>query len=282
MNVATLKSPSTQKQNAYTQLTVQHEEEYGLAWYYMHAQPRPCFTPTLLDEIKNWQDYLIDQSDRDIRYAVFASSVPGVFCLGGDLDLFIQYIRDKDRMGLTNYIRACINTMYQNHIGLGRNITTISLIQGDALGGGMESAISSQVIIAERNAKMGLPDILFNLFPGAGAYSMLSRKIGATQAERMILSGRLYTAEEMYELGVVDMLAEEGQGEMAVYDYIKKEDRMRNGICAFRKTKQYCNPITREELLAAGDIWVDAALRLREKDLRMMERLVKRQSTKVK
>jgi len=282
MNVATLKPQFTQNQNGYTQLTIQHEEEYGLAWYYMHAQPRPCFTPTLLDEIKHWQNYLGNQSERDIRYAVFASSVPGVFCLGGDLDLFIRFIRTKDKLGLSTYIRACISTMYLNHIGLGKDITTISLIQGDALGGGMESAISSQVIIAERNTKMGLPDILFNLFPGAGAYSMLSRKIGAVQAERMILSGRLYTAEEMYEMGVVDLLAEEGQGEIAVYDYIRKEDRARNGICAFRKAKQCCAPLTREELLAAGDIWVDAALRLRDKDLRMMERLVKRQSAKMK
>jgi len=282
MNVTTLKTQSTQNQNAYTQLTIQHEEEYGLAWYYMHAQPRPCFTPTLLDELEDWQNYLGNQSERDIRYAVFASSVPGVFCLGGDLDLFIRFIRTKDKPGLSTYIRACINTMYLNHIGLGKDITTISLIQGDALGGGMESAISSQVIIAERNTKMGLPDILFNLFPGAGAYSMLSRRIGAVQAERMILSGRLHTAEEMYEMGVVDVLAEEGQGEIAVYDYIRKEDRARNGICAFRKAKQCCDPLTREELLAAGNIWVDAALRLRDKDLRMMERLVKRQSAKAK
>lgn len=280
MNIAEIRTASKIKE--FTQLTIHYEEESKLAWYYMHPQPRPCFTTTLLKEIKSWQDQIISELHREIEYVVFASGVPGIFCLGGDLDLFVRMIRNKDEEGLSNYIRACINTMYRNHIGLGKGITTISLIQGDALGGGMESAISSQVVIAERHAKMGLPDILFNLFPGAGAYSMLARKVGAKQAERMILSGRLYSAEEMFEVGVVDVLVETGQGESAVYEYIKKEKRMRRGVHAFRQAKRFYNPLTLEELLAAGDVWVQAALSLDEKDLRMMERLVKRQTAKAK
>ena len=48
----------------------------------------------------------------------------------------------------------------------------------------------------------------------------------------MILSGKVYTAEELYEIGVVDMLAEDLRGEMAVYDYIRKENRAANGYRA--------------------------------------------------
>jgi DSF synthase len=129
---------------------------------------------------------------------------------------------------------------------------------------------------------MGMPEILFNLFPGMGAYSLLSRKIGSRQAERMILDGRIYSAEDLYEMGVVDVLAEDGQGEAAVYDYVRKEDHSRNGFRSFRAARKCTNPVTYEELVNVGNIWVDAALRLREKDLRMMERLVKRQSAKAK
>lgn len=64
------------------------------------------------------------------------------------------------------------------------DLTTVSLIQGDALGGGFEASLSSNLIIAERGVKMGLPEVIFNLFPGMGAYSILSRKVGAATAEK--------------------------------------------------------------------------------------------------
>ena len=179
-----------------------------------------------------------------------------------------------------NYAIACIDVLYLNHTGLNNNTTTIALVQGDALGGGFEAAISSDVVIAERHAKMGMPEILFNLFPGMGAYSFLSRKVGSVQAEKMILGGKLYTAEEMYNMGVVDVLAEDGEGEKAVYEYIKKENRAKNGYQAFRKATKCCNPISYEELKNITTIWVDAALKLESKDLRMMERLISRQSEK--
>ena len=124
---------------------------------------------------------------------------------------------------------------------------------------------------------MGFPEVLFNLFPGMGAYSLLSRKIGPAKAEQLISNGRLYSAEEMLKLGVIDILVEDGLGESAVYGYINKENRSSNAFQAIRKVKDYVNPITWEELKSIVDIWVDAALKLSNRDLRMMERLVSRQ-----
>ncbi|MFQ5346157.1 MAG: crotonase/enoyl-CoA hydratase family protein, partial [Mariprofundus sp.] len=186
---------------------------------------------------------------------------------------------DKD--GLLQYATVCIDTLLLNYSGLGQNITTISLVQGDALGGGLEYALSSHVLIAEKGSKMGFPEVLFNLFPGVGAYSLLSRKIGEKKAEEIILGGRLYPAEEMHAMGIVDILADEGQGEMAVYNYINKEERSLNGIRAFRQAKMCTNPVTRDELESVAEICANAALQLRDKDLRLMERLVKRQSARV-
>ena len=161
------------------------------------------------------------------------------------------------------------------------DLTTISLIQGDALGGGFEAALSSNVIIAERGVKMGLPEVLFNLFPGMGAYSLLSRKIGYAAAEEMILSGRLYSAEQLHEMGVVDILAEKGEGEVAVYRYIKNASRASNTFKSMQKLKDICNQVSYEELMNIAKVWTDAALKLTSRDLRMMERLVKRQNNKV-
>jgi DSF synthase len=62
-------------------------------------------------------------------------------------------------------------------------MTTISLVQGDALGGGFEAALTSDVIIAEESAQMGLPEILFNLFP-AWAPTACSRAASACARPR--------------------------------------------------------------------------------------------------
>ncbi len=120
---------------------------------------------------------------------------------------------------------------------------------------------------------MGLPEILFNLFPGMGAYSLLSRRVGTKRAEEMIFSGRIYTAAELHEMGVVDVLAEDGLGEAAVDDYICRNDRRRNAMQAIFSCRQHLNPISYDELLNITNIWVDAALRLEEKELKLMSRI---------
>ena len=102
---------------------------------------------------------------------------------------------------------------------------TIGLAQGDALGGGLESLLSFNVIIAERQARFGFPESHFGLFPGMGAYNLISRRVGSAIAEEMILSGRIYTAEEMKEMGLVRILAEPGQGLVAAQDYIRDHSR---------------------------------------------------------
>jgi DSF synthase len=149
------------------------------------------------------------------------------------------------------------------------------------MGGGFESALSAHIMIAEKSALMGLPEVLFNLFPGMGALSFLSRKIGMRAAEAMVRSGRVYTATELYEMGVVDVLAEDGQGEKALYDWVRKNHRSLNSFQAIQRAKQRVNPLTVEELYDITEIWVDAALRLSERDLKIMERLVRAQNRKV-
>src|SRR3546814_14577116 len=83
---------------------------------------------------------------------------------------------------------------------------TIGLVQGAALGGGFEALLSFDYIVAERTATFGMPEIMFGLFPGMGAHALLSRKIGSAMADRLIVSNETYSAEEMYELGIVHQI----------------------------------------------------------------------------
>ena len=255
-------------------LNTYYDPTYKIGWFMMDAAPRPCFTPTLLNELS---DYLanvkaeMQQTNQEkYDYLVVGSSVDGVFNLGGDLNLFTSLIEKNDRDALLAYAIHCVDILYDNMFHFNCDLTTVSLIQGDALGGGFEAALSSNIIIAERGVKLGLPEVLFNLFPGMGAYTLLSRKVGAANAEKMILSGALYTAEELYEMGAIDILAEKGEGELALYKYIK----------AMSRIKDLCNTVSYEELVAIANVWADAALNLTSKDIRMMTRLVNRQTAK--
>ena len=82
-------------------------------------------------------------------------------------------------------------------------------------------------------------------------------------------------------MGVVDILAEKGEGEMAVYKYAKHAQRSPNTMRAMRQIKDVTNPVTKQELLDIAEIWADAALNLSAKDIKMMQRLVKRQDPRL-
>jgi DSF synthase len=128
---------------------------------------------------------------------------------------------------------------------------------------------------------MGMPEILFNLFPGMGACSLLARRIGIRAAEELIFSGKVLPATEMHKLGIVDVLATDGQGETAVRNWLAKNAKRRNGMQAVFRARQFIHPVTREELDGIVELWVDAALRLGERDLRMMNRLVRAQTRRM-
>jgi DSF synthase len=156
-------------------------------------------------------------------------------------------------------------------------MTSISLVQGDALGGGFEAAVSASVLIVEESSRMGFPEILFNLFPGMGAFSFLSRKIGRRAAEELIVSGTVYSSRQLYDMGVVDVITPDNTGEQAVYSYIRRHSKNANGRHGFEQARNAVDPVTREELIRVVSIWVDTALKLSERDVRMMERLIRAQ-----
>lgn len=274
-------------QTSFEQLKTQFDQEFGVMWSIMNPEPRPCFNKTLLQNLLNNHLHIQSTGGRtstysnqqNINYIVLASNIEGVFNFGGDLSTFKNAITSRDRDHLLAYAKLCVDNVWTFY-NMQAPVTTIALVQGQALGGGFEAALSAHLLIAEKSAQLGLPEVLFNLFPGMGALSFLSRKIGMKAAEEMVNSGKLYSATELYELGVVDILAEDGEGEQALYQWIRKNHRSLNAYQAVQRAKKRVNPLTLEELYEITEIWVDAALRLTERDLKMMDRLVRAQNQK--
>ena len=275
---------------SYADVQYEYEPATGTVWGWMNQRGNACFNLGLLKDIRSFGSDLTANSGHvefegamhKVNYYVAGSRVPRVYNLGGDLALFLLLIRSRDRDALAHYAKLCIDNIHarvQNYFL--PTLTTISLVQGDALGGGFETALSSDVVVAEESAMLGLPEILFNLFPGMGAYSLLSRRASARVAEELILSGKVLPAAKLHEMGIVDVLAKDGEGEAAVQAWIAKNARRRSGFQAVMRVRQQVNPVTREELDAVADTWVDCALRLEDRDLRMMSRVVRAQQERM-
>ena len=262
------------------QLDVSWDDPTGALWTFMRPRGRPSYNLDLLEDFHAWQRGIIaafENRPNDLRFLLLGSRTPGVFNLGGDLDLFAAKIRDRDRQALVAYGESCVRILHRNMNCLGLPMITIGLAQGDALGGGFEALLSFNVIIAERDAKFGFPENIFGLFPGMGAYSLVARRVGAAFAEEMMLSGRIYTAEEMKDVGLVHILAEPGQGIAEARDYIQRSKRRHTGSRSIYQIGREVNPITLAELDRIVQVWADACLQLRDRDLKVMHRLVSAQ-----
>jgi len=274
----------------YNQLVTEFDDETGVMWCYANPSPRPCFTPQLLEDLVKFLQAVRNKNTADLRsgskpiikYLILGSYKPGVFSLGGDLDLFVSAIKDRDFARLHDYMKLSIDVLFGTYTNMDVPLTTIALIRGNALGAGFEGALACDYLVAERSVQLGFPEVLFNMFPGMGAYSILSRRISPVQVERMILSGRIYSAEELYELGVVDVLADDGCGVEEINRFVKKHEKNRNTRDAMMKIRNRINPVSYEELIDIGEIWVESAMSLTSRELRVMERLIRSQDKMAK
>lgn len=269
----------------YDQLVTDYNESTGVMWCYMNPYPRPCFTPQLLNDLRLFLQCIRNKVSSDIRsngssnlkYIVFGSYKPGVFSLGGDLGLFTECINSSDKDRLANYMRLSIDVMYSIYSNMNVPLTTISLIRGNALGAGFEGALSCDYIVSEKNVQLGFPEVLFNMFPGMGAYSFLARRLDPARIERMILNGRIYSAEELFSMGLIDTICEEGCGLQEIGVFIKKLDKSKNTRKAIMKIRNRIHPVTLEEMLDIGEIWVNSAMSLSSREIKVMQRLVRAQ-----
>ena len=268
------------------QLSAFFDREQHAMWLRWNPTPRPNFNPDLLRDLGRYCRFITHTGGEvdcggesaPIEYAILASRVPGVFNLGGDLSLFTKLIDNQDRDGLLGYGKACVDVLYRNYIGHELPITTISLIQGECLGGGFEAALSSDVLVAERQARFGFPEILFNLFPGMGAYSFLQRKVGKLATENLITSGKMYSADDMLAMGVVDLVVDQGRGEAEIAGFIRSRSRSRNAMAGLAAVRRRVHKLDYEELIGVVEVWVDTALNLSHRDLKLMQRLSSRQT----
>lgn len=267
------------------EVSLQYEPGIDTLWITLEYRERACFSQQQLNdyrklfaELKAFQDGCRGSGAAPIKFAVFRSSEPGVWCLGGDLDLFSSCIRDQDRERLLAYAYGCVDAGYLANASLDCGVITICLVQGQALGGGLESARSCQVVIAEEGSSFGLPEIRFNMFPGMGAFSFLGRRIGLPAAIDLMTSGEILDAERLLAMRGIERLVPKGEGEKGTRDYIRSIHRQHGAHLAIQAARQIMDPISLEEVRAITKHWVESAMAVPEGDLRLMARIVRSQA----
>jgi DSF synthase len=272
----------------YNEIIVRHDKQDQIFWCFMNQKGRPSYTYSLGAEVQDVQDWVTDNyafaangGPDDLRYFVCGSKTPGVYNLGGDLRHFAESIRQRDLPAMRKYAETCVRMQHANWNAFGAPIITFALVQGDALGGGFEHALAFDVLVAEKSARLGLPEIIFNLFPGMGAYSFLSRRVGRKLAEKFILEGKIHTAEELYAMGIVDILVEDGEGEAAIIEYVAKHRQRFAAERAVYLARRASDPVELDELLRITNIWAETAMTLTEADVRKMERLADAQERRI-
>jgi DSF synthase len=278
----------------------------------MNVRPIQCYSLSVMDELQRVFDDIADNPGLVRHYAV-TSDVPGVFNFGGDLALFVLLVRARDVESLQLYGRRCVDLVWWVDQAFKHGLTTTVLAQGDTLGGGLESVLPFDNVIFERSAQAGFPEVLFNLFPGMGAWQFTARRAGMQVADEMVMSGRLYNADELQQRGLVDFVVADGEGEAALEAVVRLLDRNEReglaraprrdlsraaqpiahhvpddeehpryrGIHAAVTGRSMAFPLSYDSLIRVVDHWAETALTLTDRDLRLMERLARAQMRKV-
>jgi DSF synthase len=262
-------------------MTVWYEAERNIVWAMLRAQPRPCFSPDVLRDIESLS-HAVRKAEVPIDFLVTGSVVPGIFNVGGDLSYFVANIRSGDRHALMQYARSCIDASWELLTGFGVGIISLAMIEGSALGGGFEGALAHDFILAQSDARLGFPEVAFNLYPGMGAHSLVSRKVSRHLAERLIMSGEAHTAEWHADKGLVDLLFEPDGAYLATRTFIDGMRPKLNGIRGMLRARRRVQAVGRDELMDIAEDWARSAFLLKEKDLAYMERLVMLQNRRAR
>jgi enoyl-CoA hydratase/carnithine racemase len=136
-------------------------------------------------------------ADRRVSAIVLCSAVSSAFCVGADL-------KERGRLN-DDQLRAQREVFVQTFGAvLGIEVPTIAAVDGYALGGGCELALSCDLIVASDDAIFGLPEVGLGLVPGGGGTQLLSRRVGLNRALDLIVTGRRVTATEALDLGLAD------------------------------------------------------------------------------
>ena len=213
---------------SYTNLRL--EKEGHTAILTLANPPANTWTRESLVDLKRLVTDL--NNDRNIYSLVVTGEGEKFFSAGADLKLFA----DGDKavaLEMARRFGEAFETLSQF-----RGVS-IAAINGYAMGGGLECALSCDIRIAETQAQMALPEAAVGLLPCAGGTQLLPLLVGEGWAKRMILCGERVTAETALRIGLVEEVVEKGQAKQRALELAKQVDKQSpSSVAASKKLIQ--------------------------------------------
>jgi methylglutaconyl-CoA hydratase len=150
------------------------------------------------------------KNDKRIRCVLVRSLVPGVFCAGADL-------KERSKMAEKD-VGPFVAKLRQTFHELSKlPIPVVAVIDGVALGGGLELALACDLRVASSNAKLGLVETKLAIIPGAGGTQRLPRLIGIAKAKELIYTGQILDGKQAESIGLVNVSVPQNEQKDAAY-----------------------------------------------------------------
>lgn len=184
---------------------------------------RPDAMNALNDEVVKQLDKAFAQAEADPDTKTIILQTAGkAFVAGADIKFFVDCIKENrldDNYAFTSFGQDVLNRIDDS------KKLVIAKMDGLALGGGFELALSTDVIVATPKAVMGYPETGIGIYPGLGGTQRTSRFIGKELAKYLIFTGRLISAKEALAIGLVDYLFEPDEIDSKILS-LAKEGKM--------------------------------------------------------
>lgn len=151
----------------------------------------------LLQELENYLHSLMQKSYGEVRALIVTGQGDKAFVAGAD-------IKEMSGMNVKEAQKFSESGQRVFRLFETLRLPVIAAVNGFALGGGLELALSCDFIYASENAKLGLPEVGLGLIPGFGGTARLSRVVGINRAREMILTGEMISAQEAMNCGLIN------------------------------------------------------------------------------
>lgn len=235
----------------------------GVMEVVLHGEPANEIGTVMLAELETLASYLADGADG--ARALVLSSELGAFCAGADLRELQAGMADALEAGasqraLRGQVASFITRVHEafDRIDMAP-LTTVAAVHGACLGGGFELALLCDVIVADKSARFGFPELRLGLVPGFGGIPRLTRDVGNAVARDLLFTGRSVRATRMAELGVVSQVVGRGQARDVALRVAEQACRFDQE--AFRSAKAFTKPLPSEALARERETFLDLVTR---------------------
>ncbi len=221
----------------------------------LHRQPCNEIGWLTLHELENFAG-MLPALEYNAHALIIYSSVKAGFCAGADLRELYQRSQALDKNEATKAVRDFLERIHRVMNRLDESpLTTIAAVHGVCFGGGLELALTCDLIIADRMARFCFPELRLGLIPGFGGIPRLKRDVGNAVVRDLLLTGRSFNATKAQQIGLASQLAGEGEAlnaARATAGQMGKFDRA-TAIAA----KRFIKPVPYEELRQEIEIFCE-------------------------